>query len=111
MDWFRLASHLCMPVSEIQEKTTSTEFLKWRWFLNWKDVEEFNRTDYYLAQIAATVERGYAKHPNRSTINSKLLTFKFSKEKTAMVDDEVRIQNSKNFWLGLSRLPAKTPKR
>jgi hypothetical protein len=74
--------------------------------------EEFRREDYYLAQIAAQIERGQVKTPSRVTIQKKLLEFtstKTVKEPVRELDedeedlsDNPRVQTSKNFWMGLT---------
>lgn len=92
-----MASHLGRTVQEAQVSLTSTEFLKWIWYLNWSDTEEFRRQDYYLAQIAAQIERGQVKHPSRVTVQSKILSFTSTKRTE---DKAAKIHTSKNFWLG-----------
>jgi len=87
---------------------TSTEFLKWVWYLEWCDTEEFSRQDYYLAQIAAQIEQG--RTTRRVTIESKLL--KFRTGKGPPVDVEARMQKSKAFWLGSTKgIGRQPPKR
>ena len=98
--WFRVASHLGMPVQAAMESMTSTEFLDWVWFLEWRDTEEFNRTDFYLAQIAAQIEKGQVKSPGRVTTKNKLLKF-VREDKHHPESVEHRVQNSKNYWMGL----------
>jgi len=74
--------------------------LKWIWFLDWKGTEEFNRQDFYLAQIAAEIERGQVRNPALVTIQRKILKFS---SKTLPKDLEDKIQASKNFWVGITR--------
>ena len=94
-----MASHLGMTVQQAQVSITSREFLKWVWYLNWKDTEEFSRQDYYLAQIAAQVERGQVKNPSSVTVQRKLLKFTTSSQ---VVDRESQIRRSKSFWLSVT---------
>lgn len=79
---------------------TSTEFVKWVRFLEWRDVEEFRREDYYLAQIAAQIERGHVKNPSQVTIQRKLL--KFTSQEPPK-DAGKQVQKSKAFWMTLAR--------
>lgn len=79
---------------------TSTEFIKWIRYLEWRDVEEFRREDFYLAQIAAQIERANVKHPSQVTIQKKLLKFT-TREPPQKVDG--RVQQSKAYWLSLTR--------
>jgi hypothetical protein len=79
---------------------TSTEFIKWVRYLEWRDVEEFRREDFYLAQIAAQVERGYVKHPSQVTLQKKLLKFTTQGEPSKGAGSHV--QTSKAFWMALT---------
>lgn len=79
---------------------TSTEFLDWIWYLDWKATEEFNRTDYYLANIAAQIEKGQVKYPQQVKLEHKLLKFT-SAPKPEKRDKKRHIQNSKNYWMAL----------
>ncbi len=83
--------------------------MKWIWFLNWKETEEFHREDYYLAQIAADVTRPHLKKGRFVSIKDKLLKFTTSKQKGSpvMKDPETKMQQSKNFWRGLLGLAGK----
>lgn len=79
---------------------TSTEFVKWVRYLDWRDVEEFRREDFYLAQIAAEIHRANSKRPARVTLEKKLLKFS-SKDSPKRLSDH-RMDSSKAFWLGLT---------
>lgn len=81
-----------------QANTTSTEFLKWIWFLDWDEFERQKSQNYYLAQIAAGIDRGLVKNPNKVTIKSRIIHFN-SKSKT--LSPKVTLQNSQNYWKGL----------
>ena len=87
------------------ESVTSTEFLDWIWYLDWKDTKEFNRSDHYLAQIAAQIERGQVKHPEKVTVQSKIL--KFTKDGDKQVEAKNGVQNSKNYWMALAGIKGK----
>ena len=55
-----LAEKLHLPLQECQQKTTSTEFLKWMQHFRQQDVEEWHyvsKQDQYLAQIAAEIRQ------------------------------------------------------
>jgi len=79
---------------------TSTEFLEWVWFLNWSATEEFRREDFYLAQIAALIERAHFKG-SRATIADKILEFRPERRGSA-TDQRERIAKSKAFWMALT---------
>jgi len=107
--WYRIASHLGRTVQEAQETITSTEFLEWAKFLEWKDTEEFCRQDFYLAQIAAQIQRGQVKNPSSVTIQRKLLRFTFKERPKSK---EVAIQRSKAYWKALTGIESgKNPRR
>lgn len=83
-------------------------------FLEWKDTEEFNRQDYYLAQIAAQVERGQVKNPSSVTVEGKLIKFVEKKdvEKKEETEEEQnkKVVVSKSFWLGATGVKKKEEK-
>ena len=100
-----MASHLHLTVQEAQAKITYTEFLKWVWYLNWRDTEEFNRQDFYLAQIAAEICKGQVKKPKKIKLKNFLLDFSLKDSKPKKVDPEEqkkRMTDSKRYWLGLT---------
>lgn len=97
-----MASHLGRTTQEAQATLTSTEFLKWVWFLDWKATEEFRREDFYLAQIAAEIVRGNVKHPKKIKLKNLLLDFT-AKGRTRQTDEQ-RLQRSKDHWLGITGL-------
>jgi len=88
--WFRVASHLGIPVEELAERITHREFLNWLEFLDW-DYDRSSKQDYYLAQIAAEVRRSYVKHANK--VKTKDFLLQIEKKKPAATD-------SKSAWLG-----------
>jgi len=98
--WHRIAFHLGRTVPEAQASMTSTEFVKWVRFLEWRDVEEFRREDFYLAQIAAQIERGQVKNPSQVSIQKKIL--RFTNRKPPPEDLSNRVCRSKAFWMSLA---------
>lgn len=87
-----------MSVNEAQESITSSEFVKWIWFLNWHATEDFNRQDFYLAQIAMEICRGQVKNPKKLKLQDFILNFQPKKNKFS----EEQMMRSKRFWLGAS---------
>lgn len=106
-EWFKLASHLHLTVQELQEKTTSTEFLEWRFYLR-EALNEFHREDYYLAQIALEIRRSWAS-TNRK-LSDFLITFSTEEKKAVASSPQKRekteeekkayLARSKAAWLG-----------
>jgi len=94
--WFRLASHLGKSLQEVQDQTTSTEFVQWNRYLD-DDVNAFHREDHYMAQIAAEVRRGHDKHPEKVMITDHILEFERVKD-AAEEAEEFDVKHSKDFW-------------
>lgn len=86
--WHRVASHLKVPVQELLERITFSEFLDWLQYLEWAERRD-TKSDYYLAQIAAEVRRGYVKSPRQVKVKDFLLK---------MQRPEQRL-SSKQTWL------------
>jgi hypothetical protein len=59
--WFLLALEMRMPVQEIQQKTTSTEFLKWSAFLTEKYGLEEQPPEPPAKKVEPTPEQKYAR--------------------------------------------------
>jgi len=71
--------------------------LKWIWFLDhWKSTKEFNRQDFYLAQIACDIARGYIKNPERLTYKDKMFTFSFDQKPLEI--SETDVEQTKSIW-------------
>lgn len=113
MAWFELASHLGMSVQRAKHETTSSEFVKWIWFLSKKKEEEItipSKLDWYLARIAyevASIPRMFSKNKRRIPLEKFILKFKSSAAKTKKkekpeVSPETKAQNSKNFWMAVA---------
>ena len=91
-----------MTVDDAQATISSTGFLDWVWFLEWKDITEFRREDHYFAQLAATMVRCHVKHPSKVKDKDHMIVFS-RKKRAKAVDPVTRMQRSKNFWLGHAR--------
>lgn len=73
------------------EAITFSEFLDWLEFLNWQETRR-DKTDFYLAQIAAEVRRTIAKHPKTIKIKDFYANF----TDPAVAAD--RMKKSKSAW-------------
>ena len=102
--WYRLASHLKMTVQEAQERITSSEFVEWNSFLS-GEMNTLSRGDFYLAQIAAEVRRGYVKNPRKVKIEDMLISFRMESGEGQEDTVEDTVKRSKAFWLGPLNLP------
>jgi len=70
---------------------TFSEFLDWLEFLNWQESRR-DKTDFYLAQVAAEIRRGNVKRPNAV----KTKDFYVSHTDPAVGAD--RVKKSKSAW-------------
>jgi len=59
------------------------------------EVGDFHREDYYLAQIAAEIRRGWAQHPKKVKTSDFLLNFGLEESEE---DFQQRNKKSKGFW-------------
>ena len=103
-DWLELAAHLHLPLQLVQEYTTPSEFVLWMVYLSLKQQEEFQtiqKQDYYNAQIAAEIRRGYVKNPEKVKIEDFILKFEFKEEKKE-IDWKQKMQQSKRYWMSTS---------
>ena len=103
--WFKLASHLHLPLQETMEKTTSKEFLEWIAFIE-MERNEREKIDYYLALIATEVRRSYVKNPRSVNVEDMLLNFKPHKAQEVPLsqaegEPDKRIAISKAYWFGV----------
>lgn len=70
--WYRVASHLRIPVDELRTRLTFTEFLEWLEYLQWEE-NKHTKEDFYLAQIAAEVRRGHVEFPRKVKVQDFLV--------------------------------------
>ena len=95
-----------MSVQDVQNKTTSREFLRWVKILE-EEPNEFNVLHFYLAQIAAELrdlQKMQSKKKHKpTTVEEMLITFVSSTIPTEEEDELAEQQStmmSKQFWLG-----------
>lgn len=98
--WFKLASHLHTPLQEVQQKTSSTEFLEWVSYLE-QDSNAFHREDFYLAQVAAEVRRLIAKNPKAVKVQDFILKFVESRQEGKSKNWKERMAASKEYWMAV----------
>jgi len=98
LNWYKVASHLGVPVEELKGRVTYTEFLEWLEFLEW-DHKHHAKADHYLAQIAAEIRRANVKSPARIKVQDFLFEWK---EVPAGAED--RCMASKKAWASALRI-------
>ena len=100
-----------MPLQLCQRVTTSTEFFEWLAFFD-EEVNEREKTDFYLAQLACEMRRSYSSDASKYQNSDFLITFSQKKVAQDMevsaeseVDAEKRkqqaIATSKSAWFGI----------
>lgn len=72
LGWFRVASHLGMPVFELRERITFTEFIDWIIYLD-REEEWKTKCELYWAQIAAEVRRGLVETPSKVKVKDFII--------------------------------------
>lgn len=100
-----------MSLQRCQCETTSTEFLEWCDYIE-QDLRQHHREDYYLAQIAAVVQRGYAKYPKQVKLEDYLFSFNEEKgPKKPRTEEEQKRQTaaSKARWFAMVGQKTRTP--
>lgn len=103
MIWHQLADRLGMSLQRCQQETTSTQFVRWCDYLE-QDLNRPSRGDYYLAQIAMEIRRGYVKTPANVKLEHFLLEFSKKEGPKKPRTEEEREQwaaASKARWLGM----------
>lgn len=107
----------------VQEFTTSTEFLKWRWKLRQrkiKEVKEFNPLFQYAGAIIREIRRVWVPGKERAKISLDdcLLEFVTHEDKKQAAkpkelteaQKQVQLRQSKGFWSWLSGKKPTAPK-
>lgn len=90
------------PVCELQQRMPSSEFTAWRVFLE-REPNQFNKQDYYLAQIAAEIVRPRVKNPERLGLDDYLIRFESRKQdakprEMTEAEKQEHIERSKAAW-------------
>lgn len=101
-----MASHLGIPLQEVQDKTTSSEFVDWIFYLDWLDTDGFRKDDFYMAQIASEIRRSFVAKPEKVKLHDFLLKFK-EPDAPVQLSPEQRMKRSKSAWLGLFKMKEK----
>jgi hypothetical protein len=97
LQWFRVASHLRIPVAELRSRITYSEFTDWLIYLQ-REQEREIKYEYALAQIAAEVRRGNVMKPNRIKTMDFLIK---------IGAPEPLVSKSKQVWFAALNLPGK----
>ena len=74
----RIAVRLGKFVSEVERECDYEEFLRWAEYFNY-ELSTFEKSDYYMAQIACTIAQSVAAKGTRFRINDFLIKFEDKK--------------------------------
>jgi len=100
-----------MSLFEVKRKTSASEFILWMEYLEW-EINAFDKTAYYLAQVAAEVRRSYVKTPKSVKFEDFVMKFRSKNEEPDIsVDASVRLQRQKQFFFGLTGLTGSAGKK
>jgi hypothetical protein len=100
LDWFRLAHHLHLTITEVQRKVTSTEFIQWNEFFK-RQWNEPTKQDYYLAMLASELRQVFSSKKRAIKVEDSILKFHFvEKVEKEELTPEDKLKRSKAFWLG-----------
>ena len=94
-----------MSIDRCKSETSVSQYKKWMVFLDWKEGESFDRTIYYLAQIATEVRRSYVKNPHQVKLKDFIIQFMLKKQnKESDLSIEERTMRAKQFAFALAGL-------
>ena len=102
-----------MSLDEIKMKTSASQYVLWMEYLEW-ETNAFDKTCYYLAQIAAEIRRSYVKRGVIVRIEDFVMKFvsKRIEEKTpASMDKQTSANRAKQFFFGLTGLTGSAKKK
>ena len=107
LGWLRLASHLKMSLDRVKMETSASQFVLWMEYLDW-EANAFDKTCYYLAQIAAEVRRPNVR--KGTVVKTEDFIMKFVHKKPSepeSLDVQTRANRIKQFFFGLTGLTGK----
>jgi len=100
-----------MSLDEVKMKTSTSQYILWMEYLDW-EINAFDKTCYYLAQIAAEVRR--PNMPKGKTVKLEDFIIKFSskkEEEKPLKDVQTRANKMKQFFFGLTGFTGKGKKK
>jgi len=95
---FKIAARIGKTVSELERELNYRELLEWAEYFNY-ELSTFEKSDYYLAQIACTIAQSVAAKGTRFRINDFLV--KFEEEKAEKLEPKELAQRVCS-WFGIS---------
>ena len=102
-----------MSLDEVKMKTSASQFVLWMEYLDW-EANAFDKTCYYLAQIAAEMRRSYIKRGVVVRVEDFILKFtskRIEEKIPTPMDVQTKIDRAKQFFFGLTGLMGSSKKR
>ena len=100
-----------MSLDRVKMETSVSQFVLWMQYLDW-EINAFDKTCYYLAQIAAEVRRPNMPKGKIVTLKDFIIKFTSGKsEEKPSEDVQTRAHKMKQFFFGLTGLTRKKKKR
>ena len=99
--WYQVAARLGMSVQQAQASITSREFVEWRVYLE-REQSQATVDQYYLAQIAAEVRRGWVRKPKSVKLQDFILR---TEQQQTTTSQQVRTEQSRAMWLAVCKVP------
>ena len=100
-----------MSLDEVKVKTSSSQYVLWMEYLDW-EINAFDKTCYYLAQIAAEVRRPNMPKGKSVKLEDFIIEFSSKKaEEKPSEDVQTRANRMKQYFFGLTGLTGKRKKR
>ena len=90
-----------MSLDRVKFETSASQYVLWQEYMDW-EVNAFDKTCYYLMQIAAEIRRSYVKRGVVTKIEDFIMKF-VSKKKERPMDAETATMRSKMFFASLTR--------
>jgi len=95
LSWFRLASHLHLPIQHVKQTTSSLDFTNWIVYLN-EEPNRFNALYNYFAQLTAEIRRSWITSAAAKSIKTSDFIIEFVDKKEIV---KQKMQTSKRAWL------------
>ena len=100
-----------MSLDRVKMETSASQFGFWMEFLEW-ETNAFDKTCYYLAQIAAEIRRPNVRKGAVVKIEDFIMKFMHKKVvESAPEDIQTKTNKVKQFFFGLTGLTNKSKKR
>jgi len=102
--WFQLADRLGIPVQRLRRETSSSDFTRWKVYLE-QDLNAFHREDHYYAQIAREIRISQLPYKKAKRVKNKQFLIQFemvapAKSGGQLTEEEKKeyIRQQKAFW-------------